>query len=89
MHGEGNLEKAISLLDSSDDRKDFNEFVNTEVSFNPHNMFICKSNQVLNNYYNTYFLGSKIVKRIWFRFRGVWLKKNLWFLGREVHVVLV
>ena len=55
MHGEGNLDKAISLLDNEDDRKDFNEFVNTEVSFNPHNMFICKSNKILNNYYNTIF----------------------------------
>ena len=40
MHGNGNLDKAITLLDNND-RKDFNYFVNTEVSFNPHNMFIC------------------------------------------------
>ena len=64
MHGEGNLDKAISLLDNEDDRKDFNEFVNTEVSFNPHNMFICKSNKILNNYYNTiFFPGLKNVKK--------------------------
>ena len=42
MHGDGNLNKAISLL-GEDDRKDFENFVNTEVFFNQHNMFICKS----------------------------------------------
>ena len=31
MHGEGNLDKAIKLLDEKD-RKDFYDFVNTEVS---------------------------------------------------------
>ena len=31
MHGEGNLHKAIKLLDDRD-RKDFDNFVNTEVS---------------------------------------------------------
>ena len=45
MHGEGNLDKAISLLEKND-RYDFNEFVNTEVAFNPHNMFICKSSKI-------------------------------------------
>ena len=34
MHGKGNLDKAINLLDQ-DDKKDFSEFVNSEVSFNP------------------------------------------------------
>ena len=41
MHGEGNLDKAISLLDLKE-KNDFNDFVNSETSFNPHNMFICK-----------------------------------------------
>ena len=50
MHGEGNLDKAISLLDYND-RNDFTDFVNSEVSFNPHNMFICKSKKILNDYY--------------------------------------
>ena len=31
MHGKGNLDKAINLLDQ-DDKKDFSEFVNSEVS---------------------------------------------------------
>ena len=40
MHGNGNLEKAIELLDLKE-REDFKKFVNLEVCFNPHNMFIC------------------------------------------------
>ena len=54
MHGENNLEKAISLLDDQN-QQDFRKFVNTEVSFNPHNMFICKSKQKLIDYYETLF----------------------------------
>ena len=52
MHGAGNLDKAISLLDF-EDRSDFNYFVNTNVSFNPHNMFICKNFNILMKYYNS------------------------------------
>ena len=54
MHGDDNLDKAINLLDDID-RNDFRKFVNTEVSFNPHNMFICKSKKKLNDYYNAIF----------------------------------
>ena len=54
MHGENNLNKAINLLDDNN-REDFRKFVNTEVSFNPHNMFICKSKQKLKDYYEDLF----------------------------------
>ena len=54
MHGKGNLEKAIQLLDSKN-REDFNDFVNSEVSFNPHNMFICKNKEILYSYYESLF----------------------------------
>ena len=54
MHGYNNLNKAINLLDS-DNRKDFNDFVNSNTSFNPHNMFICKSKKILKDYYSTIF----------------------------------
>ena len=50
MHGEKNLSKAISLLDDKN-RDEFSKFVNTNVSFNPHNMFICKSKIHLKKYY--------------------------------------
>ena len=54
MHGENNLNNAISLLDAAN-QNDFRKFVNTEVSFNPHNMFICKSKRILKNYYEDLF----------------------------------
>ena len=54
MHGHGNLDKAIAVLDKKE-KKDFNDFVNTEVSFNPHNMFICKNKNILYLYYESLF----------------------------------
>jgi len=54
MHGENNLNKAINLLEHQN-QNDFRKFVNTEVSFNPHNMFICRSKQKLKDYYEALF----------------------------------
>ena len=54
MHGDGNLKKAINLLDK-ENKNAFMEYVNTEMSFNPHNMLICKSTQKLKNYYEVLF----------------------------------
>ena len=54
MHGEGNLNRAINLLDQQN-QNDFRKFVNSEVSFNPHNMFICKSKEKLKDYYEILF----------------------------------
>ena len=54
MHGEKNLNKAINLLDE-ENQNDFRKFVNTEVSFNPWHMFMCKSKNKLKNYYNVLF----------------------------------
>ena len=54
MHGRENLDKAINLL-SSKNREDFRKFVNEEVSLNPHNLFICKSKELLSSYYNEIF----------------------------------
>ncbi len=54
MHGYNNLNKSIELLES-EDRKDFAQFVNSKTSFNPHNMFICKSKKILENYYSVVF----------------------------------
>ena len=52
-HGKGNLDKAINLLENQD-REDFRSFMENNVSFNPHNMFICKKN-VLIKYYESIF----------------------------------
>ncbi len=54
MHGHGNLSKAIELLDNAE-KKDFKYFVEESVSFNPHNMFICKSRKTLKLYYDSVF----------------------------------
>ena len=54
MHGENNLNSAINLLDTAN-QNDFRKFVNTQVSFNPHNMFICKSKKKLEDYYENLF----------------------------------
>ena len=54
MHGKGNLDKAIEIMDEKE-KLDFKNFVNTEVSFNPQNMFICKNKEILNSYYDSLF----------------------------------
>ena len=54
MHRQNNLSKSINLLDEKN-KEDFKNFVNTEMSFNPHNMFICKSKSLLIEYYETIF----------------------------------
>jgi len=53
FHGKGNLDTAISLLDEKN-KVSFNNFVNIETSFNPHNMFICKT-KYLRHYYEIIF----------------------------------
>ena len=54
MHGEKNIDKAIELLDV-ENKNDFKKFVESEVSFNPWNMFICRSKKKLKNYYEVLF----------------------------------
>jgi hypothetical protein len=83
MHGEGNLKRAISLLDQKD-REDFNNFVNSEVSFNPHNMFICKSKKILNNYYESIFPWlERCEKEFGFKLDGYGLKRIYGFLAER------
>jgi len=53
FHGKGNLDKAINLLDNTY-KKDFKNYMNTETSFHPHNMFICRK-EILEKYYNVIF----------------------------------
>ena len=53
FHGKGNLNLAIEQLDSSN-RNDFKNYMIENTSFNPHNMFICKTN-ILKKYYEVVF----------------------------------
>lgn len=83
MHGDGNLDKAIKLLDTKD-RSDFRDFVNKEVSFNPHNMFICRSSLILNNYYETIFPWLKRCEsEFGFDLKGYGYKRIYGFLAER------
>ena len=83
MHGNGNLDKAISLLEFQD-RHDFKNFVNSEVSFNPHNMFICKSNLILKKYYNSIFPWlERCEKNFGFNLEGYGLRRIYAFLAER------
>ena len=68
FHGDGNLEKAINLLDN-ENKDDFARFVETKGSFNPQNMFIFKK-KFLGNYYNTVFPWLKKCEKI-FEFKDL------------------
>ena len=83
MHGDGNLDKAIKLLDDPD-QKDFSEFVNREVSFNPHNMFICKNYKILEKYYNAVFPWlERCEAEFGFDLEGYGLKRIYGFLAER------
>ncbi len=53
FHGKGHLESAINLLDKNN-KEDFANFVKSRTSFNPHNMFMCKT-KLLKSYYDSIF----------------------------------
>jgi hypothetical protein len=67
MHGENNLNKAIDLLDEAN-KKDFKVYVNSTLYFHPHNMFICKSKNLLKKYYETVFSWLEKCEKI-FKFQ--------------------
>ena len=54
FHGSGNIEKAINLLDKNE-QNDFYKFIINKDSFNRGSMFICKSREIMNNFYNSLF----------------------------------
>ena len=83
-HGNGNLDKAIELLEKKD-REDFKYFVNQNVSFNPHNMFICKSTNILKKYYESIFPWLENCEKI-FGFKdlsGYGMKRIYGFLAER------
>ena len=53
FHGTGKIDKAIELLDKKE-RDDFRIFINNE-SFNKENMFICRSKNIIKEYYKSVF----------------------------------
>ena len=83
MHGEGNLLKAINLLDHSE-KKDFLSYMENSVSFNPHNMFICKNKKILELYYNSLFPWLERCENIFgFDLDGYGLKRIYGFLAER------
>lgn len=54
MHGMKFLDKAIDLLDN-EDKKDFIDYLNTQKSLNPANMFICRSKEKIDQLFETLF----------------------------------
>jgi len=54
MHLDGNLNKALDLVDKKD-RSDFSEYLNTESSASLWNLFCCKSPKLLEQWYETVF----------------------------------
>lgn len=54
MHLDGNLNKALDLIDKKD-KLDFTEFLNSETSINLWNLFCCKSPKLLDRWYETVF----------------------------------
>ena len=50
----GFLEKAIDLLDEQN-KDDFRRFVLNEISFNRENLFICKSKNLMSEYFKSVF----------------------------------
>ena len=54
FHGNGVLDKAVELLDDKD-KQDFKNYIIKNTSYNQGNMFICKSKEIINEYYKTIF----------------------------------
>ena len=83
MHGHGNLSKAINLLEP-EEKQDFKFFVENSVSFNPHNMFICKSKIKLKKYYDSLFLWlEKCEKEFGFNLEGYGMRRIYGFLAER------
>jgi len=83
MHGSGNLTKAIDLLDSCE-KNDFKYFMDNSVSFNPHNMFICKKKEHLKQYYESLFPWlERCESKFGFDLDGYGLKRIYGFLAER------
>ena len=83
MHGSESLSKATDLLDISE-KKDFINFLDNSVSFNPHNMFICKSKKTLKLYYDSLFPWlERCEHEFGFKLEGYGLKRIYGFLAER------
>ena len=70
FHGNGVLDLAIDQLNHAD-REDFRNYVNTRTTYNQGNMYICKSKNIMNDYYETIFSWlNKCEKVFGFNLKG-------------------
>lgn len=83
FHGEGYLDRAISLLDDNE-KNDFRIFVNNECSFNRENLFFCRSKILMNNYFESVFTWlEKCENEFGFDLKGYSLKRMYAFLAER------
>jgi len=83
FHGKGNLDLSMELL-NADNKNDFKNYMKNETSFNPHNMFICKT-KILKNYYDAVFPWlKKCEEKFGFHnLKGYGLKRIYGFLAER------
>ena len=83
MHGRGNIDRAIELLDKHD-KQSFRDYLTNSVSFNPNNMLICKSSETLNIFYQSIFPWlEKCENEFGFNLDGYGLKRIYGFLAER------
>ena len=69
-HGNGNLDKAIDLLDEQN-KDDFRKYTRENVSFSRGCMFVCRSKKIINDYYNSLFPWLKRCEKVFgFNLKG-------------------
>ena len=69
FHGNGLIDITANLLNENE-KEEFKKFINTNKIFNRGNMFICKSNKIIYEFYAlSVSLVGKMFKKIWIKFR--------------------
>tara|TARA_B100001179_G_C18512358_1_gene369105 strand:+ start:17 stop:826 length:810 start_codon:yes stop_codon:yes gene_type:complete len=82
-HGNGNLDKAIDLL-NDDDKEDFRQYTIQNVSFSRGNMFVCRSKKIINDYFNSIFPWLKRCEKIFgFNLEGYGKTRMYTFLAER------
>ena len=82
-HGNGNLDKAIDLLDDND-RDEFREYTRQNVSFSRGNMFVCRSKKIIDNYYSSIFSWLERCEKIFgFNLKGYGMTRIYGFLAER------
>ena len=70
FHGNGLIDQAANLLEESE-KNDFVNYINEKNSFNRGNMFICRSKDIMNKFYNSLFPWlERCEKKFGFNLKG-------------------